>query len=121
MSPARVFLLALALFLRLDHARAAGAFFPEKLAEMDQTIIHSISSNKLPGGVLWLERHGDVYQKAYGNRSVTPKTESLTLDTIFDAASLTKVVATTPSLMILFERGLLDFDAPVAKYLPAFA
>jgi uncharacterized protein YbbC (DUF1343 family)/CubicO group peptidase (beta-lactamase class C family) len=120
MSAARVFASVLALFSSLLLCRA-GAFFPEKLAEMDETIVQSISSNKLPGGVLWVERHRDAYHRAYGNRAVTPKNEAMTEDTIFDAASLTKVLATTPSLMILFERGLLDLDAPVAKYLPAFA
>src|SRR5688572_5734386 len=112
MSAARVFLSILALLGSLHPARA-GAFFPEKLAEIDQTIVQSISSNKLPGAVLWIERRGESYRKAYGNRAVRPKAEAMTEDTILDAASLTKVVATTPALMILFERGLVDFDAPV--------
>jgi CubicO group peptidase (beta-lactamase class C family) len=42
-------------------------------------------------------------------------------DTIFDAASLTKVVATTPAVMILIERGKINLDAPVKTYLPEFA
>jgi len=108
------------LFVRVPLALGVP-FYPEKLAEIDQTIVQSISSNKLPGGVFWLEHRGESYHKAYGNRAVSPKTEPMTEDTVFDAASLTKVLATTPSLLILHERGLLDFDAPVAKYLPAFA
>jgi uncharacterized protein YbbC (DUF1343 family)/CubicO group peptidase (beta-lactamase class C family) len=111
---------ALGLLPRLQLALAAP-FYQEKLAEIDQAISGSISSNKMPGGVFWLEHRGVVYHKAYGNRAVTPKTEAMTEDTIFDAASLTKVLATTPSLLILYEHGLLDFDAPVAKYLAAFA
>src|ERR1043165_1584572 len=116
----RILFLAFVLLARIPSALAAP-FYPEKLAEIDQTIVQSISSNKLPGGVFWLEHRGESYHKAYGNRAVSPKTEVMTEDTIFDAASLTKVLATTPSLMILHERGLLDFEAPVAKYLSAFA
>ncbi len=114
------FLAAVVLFSVVATVRS-GPFYPEKLREIDQTILQSISSNQLPGGVFWLERQGVIYEKAYGNRAVSPKTEVMTGETIFDAASLTKVLATTPSLMILRERGLLDLDAPVARYLPAFA
>jgi uncharacterized protein YbbC (DUF1343 family)/CubicO group peptidase (beta-lactamase class C family) len=120
MSLARVFLSALVL-LACFPALAANAFFAEKLAEIDQTIAGSISSNNLPGAVFWLERRGENYHKAYGNRAVKPRSEPMTEDTIFDAASLTKVLATTPALMILQERGQLELDAPVAKYIPAFA
>ncbi len=119
MSPARVLAFALLAFATWPLGRAA-VFFPEKLAEIDQTIGQCIASNNLPGGVLWMERHGESYHRAYGQRAVTPKTEAMTEDTLFDAASLTKVVATTPALLILLERGRLDLDAPVAKYLPAF-
>ncbi len=119
----KMFTILLLIFVLLCPLSSASAapFYPEKLAEIDQAIVQSISSNKLPGGVFWLEHRSDRYHKAYGNRAVSPKTETMTEDTIFDAASLTKVLATTPSLMILHERGLLDFDAPVSKYLPAFA
>lgn len=96
-------------------------FFVEKLIEMDSTIETAIFDGKLPGGVVWLERAGDAYSRAHGRRAVVPAPESMTLDTIFDAASLTKVIATAPSIMKLAEEGRLDLDAPVAKYLPGFA
>src|SRR4051812_44254467 len=100
---------------------AREQFFPEKLAEMDQVIAANISSNRLPGGVLWLERQGAAYHKAYGERSVIPNREPMTEDTIFDAASLTKVIATTPSILLLAEEGKVQIDAPVATYIPEFA
>ncbi len=61
-----------------------------------------------------------VYQKAYGSRALIPHREPMTLDTIFDAASLTKVIATTPSIMRLFEQGQIRLNDPVTKYLPEF-
>ena len=61
-----------------------------------------------------------IYRKAYGSRALIPQREPMSIDTIFDAASLTKVVATTPSIMKLFEAGKIRIDDPVTKYLPEF-
>ena len=61
-----------------------------------------------------------VYRKAYGERALIPKREPMTVDTIFDAASLTKVIATTSSMMKLFEQGKIRLNDPVTKYLPEF-
>lgn len=99
----------------------AAVFRADKLAEIDRAILEAIASNKTPGGVFWLERHGAAYHRAYGNRAVEPAREAMTEDTIFDAASLTKVIATAPAVMLLVERGRLDVDAPVSRYLPEFA
>lgn len=96
-------------------------FRAQKLAELDAAIFAAIASNKTPGAVLWLERHGAAYHRAYGNRAVEPEREPMTEDTIFDAASLTKVIATTPAILQLIEQGRVDVDAPVARYLPDFA
>ena len=63
---------------------------------------------------------GDVYRKAYGKRALVPSEEPMTEDTIFDAASLTKVVATTPAIMLLVERGKVELDEPVQQYIPEF-
>lgn len=98
----------------------ASPFRQEKLAEMDKAVQEAISEKKCPGGVLWLEHKGVVYQKAYGNRAVVPAEEPMTADTIFDLASLTKVVATTPAIMLLVERGQVSLDAPVKTYIPEF-
>ena len=96
------------------------AFHPEKLAEMDAAILSAISSNRCPGGVLWLEHDGEAYHKAYGSRALVPAREPMTEDTIFDAASLTKVIATTPAVMRLIERGRVKLEAPVKTYIPEF-
>jgi CubicO group peptidase (beta-lactamase class C family) len=66
-------------------------------------------------------RHGKTaYLKAFGNRAVRPATERMTTDTIFDIASLTKVIATTPAIMQLVDKGLVRLSDPVRRYLPKF-
>jgi len=91
-----------------------------KLREIDQEIEKSIAGKNCPGGVFWLERQGTSYHRAYGQRALVPKPEDMTGDTIFDAASLTKVLATTPAILLLAERGLIDLEAPAGRYLPEF-
>ena len=112
-------LLSVASLARADEIEET--FFPEKLVEMDATIERAIAAKKFPGGVVWLEHGGGAYHRAYGARAVEPGRELMTEDTIFDAASLTKVVATTPAIALLLERGKLELDAPVSRYWPEFA
>jgi uncharacterized protein YbbC (DUF1343 family)/CubicO group peptidase (beta-lactamase class C family) len=91
------------------------------LSVCDKLIEDAIGQRKCPGAVLLVGRGDEVvYRKAYGNKSVAPTTRPMTVDTIFDLASLTKSVATGPSVMILAERGKLDIHAPVARYIPEF-
>src|SRR5947209_594360 len=97
-----------------------STFDAARLREIDRTIETAIAEHKLPGGVFHLERGNSVYEKVYGNRALVPAVEPMTDDTIFDAASLTKVVATTPSIWLLIERGKIDIDAPVSRYIPEF-
>jgi CubicO group peptidase (beta-lactamase class C family) len=99
---------------------AHPVFYRDKLEAMDVAINEAIASNRCPGGVLWLEHDGVSYHKALGNRALVPAREPMTEDTIFDAASLTKVVATTPAIMWLIEREEIRLDAPVKVYLPEF-
>jgi CubicO group peptidase (beta-lactamase class C family) len=99
----------------------SSVFRSEKLALIDGAISQSIASNRCPGGVFWLERNGVVYAKAYGHRAVEPSRETTSPDTIYDAASLTKVLATAPAVALLIELGRIDPEKPLAQYLPAFA
>lgn len=100
--------------------RITSVFRTNKLAEIDAAIEQAIAEKKLPGGVFWMERNGVSYHKAYGKRSLLPAEEPMTEDTIFDVASLTKVLATAPAVMLLAQRGKLDLDASASTYLPAF-
>ncbi len=80
----------------------------------------SIAAGEIPGAVVLIGHRGHVvYRKAFGFRSLRPR-QKMTTDTIFDLASLTKVVATTPSVVQLLEQGRFRLNDPVAKYLPAF-
>ena len=81
----------------------------------------AIAEKKLPGAVVLVGR-GDrlLYQKAIGNRALVPSVEPMTLDTIFDLASLTKVVATTTSVMILVEEGKIRLTDRVSTFIPGF-
>ncbi len=89
--------------------------------QVDAIIEDAVQTNLIPGAVLVIGHNSQVvYRKAYGSRSLIPNREPMTLDTIFDAASLTKVVATTPSIMKLFEAGKIRLDDPVTTYLPEF-
>jgi uncharacterized protein YbbC (DUF1343 family)/CubicO group peptidase (beta-lactamase class C family) len=110
----------LAFALVADAQGESLPFRDEKLREMDAAILEAIRSGQCPGGVLWFEHQGAAYHKAYGFRSLVPSREPMTEDTIFDAASLTKVIACTPAVMLLVERGSLDLDASVSRYIPEF-
>jgi CubicO group peptidase (beta-lactamase class C family) len=110
----------LVVFLAGFSISAEDRFNSAKLNAMDAAIQTSIAEHNLPGGVLWLDCQGSNYHKAYGSRAVFPTSEPMTEDTIFDIASLTKVVATAPGLMLLVERSKLSLDDPVSRYLPEF-
>jgi CubicO group peptidase (beta-lactamase class C family) len=90
------------------------------LGQITEAIQSAIDEHRLPGAVVWVEHGGEIYCKAVGNRSLVPKAEKMTPDTIFDVASLTKVLATTPAIMLLVERGKISLDDPVSAYIPEF-
>jgi uncharacterized protein YbbC (DUF1343 family)/CubicO group peptidase (beta-lactamase class C family) len=82
----------------------------------------AILDGTIPGAVLVVGHDGRViYRKAYGARALEPRREVMTLDTIFDVASLTKVIVTSTAVMQLVEKGKVRLNDPVAKYLPEFA
>src|ERR1019366_7488094 len=90
-------------------------------ADLDAAINQAIREDKLPGAVVLVGHDGKVvYRKAYGNRALVPIKEAMTEDTVFDIASLTKIVATTSAMMKLFEQGKVAMDDPVTNYLPEF-
>jgi uncharacterized protein YbbC (DUF1343 family)/CubicO group peptidase (beta-lactamase class C family) len=92
-----------------------------RLAVLDPVINDAITQQQIPGAVLIVGHDGQVvYRKAFGSRAIEPRRETMTLDTIFDCASMTKVLATTPAIMQLWEQGKFRMNDPVAKYLPEF-
>lgn len=95
------------------------AFEPGLLAAVDAAMLAMIDAGQMPGGALWIEQLDRAsYHRAYGQRALLPAPEGLDEATIFDAASLTKAVITAPLVQLLRERGLLEIDAPLQRYLP---
>jgi uncharacterized protein YbbC (DUF1343 family) len=91
----------------------------ERLNHIDALVAKDIADKKLPGAVVLVGHKGKiVFRKAYGNRSLVPTVEKMTVDTIFDAASLTKPIATATSIMILVERGQLRLNDTIDKFIP---
>ena len=81
----------------------------------------AIARHELPGAVVLIGRGDEiVFHRAFGDRAVAPSREAMTEDTIFDVASLTKVVATTTSVMTLVERGRIRLNDPVTQFIPEF-
>jgi uncharacterized protein YbbC (DUF1343 family)/CubicO group peptidase (beta-lactamase class C family) len=89
--------------------------------QLDAVVDQAVRGGLIPGAVVLVGHEGKiVHRKAYGSRALVPAREAMTVDTIFDIASLTKVVATTPALMKLVEQGKLRLNDPVTAYLPEF-
>jgi uncharacterized protein YbbC (DUF1343 family) len=108
--------------LLLSAAAFAQTSLDLRLSVLDPIVNDAIAQRQIPGAVLVVGHDGRVaYRKAYGSRAIEPRREPMTLDTVFDCASLTKVVATTTAIMQLWELGKFRMNDPVAKYLPEFA
>jgi len=100
----------------------AVGLLTSRLKYIDDAVMESMGAHETPGAVVLVGRHGQIaYLKAFGNRSVEPRTEPMTVDTIFDVSSLTKVTVTVPSVMMLVESGKLRIDDRVKRYLPEFS
>jgi uncharacterized protein YbbC (DUF1343 family)/CubicO group peptidase (beta-lactamase class C family) len=124
-SPLLLVIATLAFFLQAVSIRAQLVSQPkigissERLARIDTVVQQSIAQKELPGAVVLVGHHGQiVWRKAYGARAVEPQREPMTANTIFDLASLTKVVATATSIMILIERGEVRLSDPAINFIP---
>jgi CubicO group peptidase (beta-lactamase class C family) len=114
--------LLLSLLVPPAAAKVPKAGSSARLNVIDNVIKQAIDSGQIPGAVVVVGHRGRVvYRKAFGYRALEPRRERMTVDTIFDLASLTKVIATTTAMMQLVERGEVRLNDPVAKYVPEFA
>ena len=105
-----------------DPAPAEGSAADLRFGAIDAAITAAIAAGKLPGCVLVVGRHDDVLvRRAYGSRALAPAPTPMTVDTVFDLASLTKPLATATSTMVLVERGKIDLKAPASRYVPELA
>ncbi|HXX53635.1 MAG TPA: serine hydrolase, partial [Thermodesulfovibrionales bacterium] len=93
----------------------------EQLEPIAGVVEQAIQNGQIPGAVILVGNPEQVlYRKAFGYCALVPEKRIMTEDTIFDVASLTKVVATTTAVMQLVEKGKLRLEDPVARYWPAF-
>ena len=100
----------------------SSAANPASFAALDALLKSAVEKGNAPGAVLLVGHNGAVvYRKAYGNRALEPSKEPMTPETVFDVASLTKVLATTTSVMRMVQLGQVKLNDPVAKYIPEFA
>lgn len=98
---------------------AAEEFKQEAWQKLEKTVSQAIAQKNTAGAIVWLEHQGKHQTFVTGSLTLSPDV-TMTLDSIFDAASLTKVIATAPAIMLLKERGQLDLEAPVSRYIPEF-
>lgn len=118
-----VILLDLLSVFQSDAAETTGSsddfsFNSSALTKIDRAIRTAVARREIPGAVLWIESHGKVRHRAYGNRTLIPSRHPMLEDTVFDLASLTKVLATTPAILKLIEDGIIELDGPAIKWLP---
>ncbi len=114
-----VVLLMLSLLLALLPASARAESSSWQAA--DDAVRDAVAASEVPGVVLVVgQREQVLHRKVLGWRALVPKPERMTADTLFDIASLTKVVATTPAVLVLWEQGRIDLDAPLGRYLTEF-
>jgi CubicO group peptidase (beta-lactamase class C family) len=102
---------------------SAGVVSAQSYAAVDAAVSRGISHGLYPGAVVVIGRRDTIlYSRGYGHLTWHPSSpRPVPGRTLWDLASLTKVVATTSAVMVLADRQLLDLDAPVARYLPRFA
>jgi uncharacterized protein YbbC (DUF1343 family)/CubicO group peptidase (beta-lactamase class C family) len=105
-----------------DESEAAPALSEKQLSLIAKIVEGEIASGKIPGAVVLIGNQGSIiYRCGFGNRAIKPKKLPMKADTIFDIASLTKVVATTTAVMQLVEKGKLRIEDRVAGHWPEFA
>ncbi|MEP7346877.1 MAG: serine hydrolase [Gemmatimonadaceae bacterium] len=95
----------------------------ERLGAIDRIVQRGVTAGGYPGAAVVVGRRGfSVFQKGFGHLGWTSDSPRVDAEeTIYDLASLTKVVGTTTAAMILYDEGRLDLNAPVSQYLPAFS
>jgi uncharacterized protein YbbC (DUF1343 family)/CubicO group peptidase (beta-lactamase class C family) len=103
-----------------DSARSQ-TFQAERLTGIAPIVEGAMRQGQIPGAVILVGHRGKiVFGQAFGWRTYEPRREPMFRDTLFDIASLTKVVATAPALLQLVEKGKLSLDDPAVKHWPKF-
>ncbi len=109
--------------MKLESVRKGeeAGFSQDGLDRVQDVVSRAIENGTAPGAVVLVARGGKiVLERAFGRMTYEKDAPKVALDTLYDIASLTKVVVTTTLAMILHERGLLDLESPLARYVPEF-
>jgi CubicO group peptidase (beta-lactamase class C family) len=109
---------AIAPFAALMLTTACTPLALQPLQQAEAAVMRNVLERRLPGAVLLVEREGSQHLQAFGRFTYDPDAAAVQGSSVFDAASLTKVVATAPAVLLLAEEGKLALDAPVSAYLP---
>lgn len=104
--------------MRIERAPASAT---ERLKPAFALLDQAVADGAFPGGVLAVGWDHHLAVHPFGALTRGAKAQRVASETLYDVASLTKAIVTTTAAMMLFERGWLDLDAPVARYLPEFA
>ncbi len=101
---------------------AAVGMSAERLATIERVVQRGLSAGGYPGAAVVVGRKGySVLQRGFGSLDWTGKSAVTVDNSIYDLASLTKVIGTTTAIMVLYDQGRIDLDAPVSRYLPDFS
>ena len=102
-------------------APAEAGFRPDGLAEVDRVVEAAVAAHAFPGAVLAVGKDGVLaHLQPFGRLSYDDEAAPVRADTMYDLASLTKVIVTTTMAMILVDEGKLDITKPVSAFLPEF-
>lgn len=113
---------AILLLAFLTSTLLADSIERDGLKQIDAAVEASINRGECPGAVVVVGQNDTVvFRKAYGHLSLQPDKQAMTVDTVFDLASLTKPIATASSIFVLVEQGKLRLSEKVATYWPDFA
>jgi CubicO group peptidase (beta-lactamase class C family) len=95
---------------------------PSQTGDIDSLMEQAMARGLIAGAVVLIgDNKGNIFERAYGRISIASDARAMTLETVFDLASLTKVVATTPAILKLAEEGKLSLLDPVTRWFPEFA
>jgi len=101
---------------------AAVGMSSTRLSTIDRVVQRGVDAGGYPGAAVVVGRKGySVWSRGFGSLDWTGRTRVTSRESIYDLASLTKVVATTTAIMVLYDAGKVDIDAPVSRYLPDFS
>jgi CubicO group peptidase (beta-lactamase class C family) len=101
--------------------RQSDQLDPARFPQIDTAVNEAVAAHKMPGAVVHVEHDGAVYEQAYGRLSYEPGARAVNVNTLYDAASLSKVLSTAPSVLKLAEEGRIDLDAKLITYFPECA